>query len=138
MYIDYAPSFAEAVSAEHTSSFVDASPTEHNMHASGPDPPVNNRSDLEWFDERDYARIVGKNDIRYIHSTAGRVLGKSETLWEKRWKERQELHPNDAYHPFPSLAQWRLAYWLSTCKASQSKIDEFLAIDGVCTHILFP
>lgn len=105
------------------------------MHTSDPDPAANNRSDLEWFDKSNYTRIVGKDNVRYVHSTAGRVLGKSETSWEKRWKERQEAHPNDAYHPFPSLAQWKLAYWLSTCKASQSKIDEFLAIEGVRTHI---
>ncbi|KAF8593420.1 hypothetical protein BDV93DRAFT_410748, partial [Ceratobasidium sp. AG-I] len=42
--------------------------------------------------------------------------------------------PGATYSPFPNRAQWQLAYWLATCKASQSKIDEFLALDGILSE----
>ncbi|QRV81257.1 beige protein [Ceratobasidium sp. AG-Ba] len=44
---------------------------------------------------------------------------------------RSKAHPNLPWYPFASEAEWKLAYWLATCKSSQSKIDEFLDMDGI-------
>lgn len=88
---------------------------------------------MEWFDERDYTRIVDGDTVQYVHSTAGRPLGKSTTDWEDLRQSREESHPGATFFPFPNLTQWRLANWLATCKASQSKINELLAMDGVRT-----
>ncbi|KAG9078838.1 hypothetical protein FS749_009099, partial [Ceratobasidium sp. UAMH 11750] len=103
-----------------------------------PDSPIlpehassNERPDLAWFKKQNYNQIVEPDGIRYVHSTHGRPLGKSTTAWEDLLKEREKQHPNAPFFPFPNLAQWKLAHWLATCKASQAKIDEFLAMDGI-------
>jgi hypothetical protein len=96
---------------------------------------ASSRPDLEWFDEQEYTRIVEPDAIRYVHSRAGRIIRKSTTAWEDLSKLRAKAHPTAPYFPFPNLEQWNLARWLATSKASQSKIDELLAMDGVSTHL---
>ncbi|KAG8706662.1 hypothetical protein FRC09_002291 [Ceratobasidium sp. 395] len=112
---------------EHTlneSFYLDTNPLDAN-------PPIV-ESTLPWFDKSQYNRIVDADGVvRYVHRTAGRVLRKEKTNWEKLLAERKEKYPNSPWYPFASEAEWRLGYWLATCKSSQSKIDEFLAMEGV-------
>ncbi|KAG8692126.1 hypothetical protein FRC08_009996 [Ceratobasidium sp. 394] len=100
-------------------------PTDGNNSA------TNNRPDLDWFNRDDYERIVEDDAIRYVHKKAGRILRKSTTTWEQIAESRVREHPRETCFPFPNLAQWKLAQWLTTCKASQAKIDELLAMDGI-------
>ncbi|CAE6434587.1 unnamed protein product [Rhizoctonia solani] len=85
----------------------------------------------DWFDPSKYNRIVEGNIVRYIHRTAGRILKKETSSWEKILKLRQQTNPDLPWAPFQSEAEWKLGYWLATCKSSQSKINEFLDMDGV-------
>ncbi|QRV73447.1 beige protein [Ceratobasidium sp. AG-Ba] len=89
-------------------------------------------ADLPWFDPSKYNKIVDADGLtRYVHKTAGRVLRKDKTRWEKLAEQRTKSHPNSPWYPFASEAEWKLGYWLATCKSSQSKIDEFLEMDGI-------
>ncbi|QRV74372.1 beige protein [Ceratobasidium sp. AG-Ba] len=89
-------------------------------------------SRLPWFDPSKYNKIVTADGLtQYVHRTAGRVLRKETTVWEKLLAKRQKAHPNAPWHPFASEAEWRLAFWLTTCKASQSKINEFLDMNEI-------
>ncbi|QRW07095.1 beige protein [Ceratobasidium sp. AG-Ba] len=93
-------------------------------------PPIETR--LPWFDRSKYNKVVDADGLtRYIHRTAGRPLRKSQTTWEQILGQRLIKYPHAPWYPFASEAEWRLAYWLATCKSSQSKIDEFLDMDGI-------
>ncbi|KAG8682653.1 hypothetical protein FRC11_014593, partial [Ceratobasidium sp. 423] len=83
-----------------------------------------------WFDQSQYDRIIEGNTVRYVHHTAGCILGKKMSSWETLLKLRQESNPNSPWAPFKSEAQWKLGYWLVTCKSSQSKVNELLDMDG--------
>lgn len=89
------------------------------------------RSNLGWFDRSNYTRFVDDDTIRYIHNSAGGVLRKTTTRWDDLLASREKNHPNALWYPFPNEAQWKLGFWLSTCKSSQSKIDEFLDMGDV-------
>lgn len=93
------------------------------------------RREPRWFDKTRYTRIVDGNVIRYVHRTAGRVLRKSTTRWGDLVTSREKAHPGAPWYPFPNEAQWKLGHWLSTCKSSQSKIDEFLSMDDVSAYL---
>ncbi|KAG8795971.1 hypothetical protein FRC12_007317 [Ceratobasidium sp. 428] len=87
---------------------------------------------IPWFDKSNYNKIVDADGlVRYVHRTAGRILRKERTSWEKLLARRKEKYPNSPWFPFASEAEWKLGYWLATCKSSQSKIDELLAMEGV-------
>ncbi|KAG9089327.1 hypothetical protein FRC06_001596 [Ceratobasidium sp. 370] len=91
-------------------------------------------SALPWFDQSQYNKIVDADGYtRYVHCTAGRVLRKTVTSWERSLAQRVKEHPGKPWYPFTTEAKWKLAYWLATCKSSQSKIDEFLGMEGVYT-----
>ncbi|CAE7129460.1 unnamed protein product [Rhizoctonia solani] len=99
-----------------------------NIHNTIPEPGA---EEPQWFDRSQYNRIVGENIVRYVHRTAGRVLRKETSAWEKILKQRKEDNPGLPWFPFKTEAEWKLGYWLATCKSSQSKINEFLDMDGV-------
>lgn len=84
-----------------------------------------------WFDRSLYTRIVDGDVIRYTHRSAGRVLRKASTGWEQLLESREKEHPHAPWYPFPNKNQWKLGHWLATCRSSQSKIDEFLDMEGV-------
>ncbi|QRW03561.1 beige protein [Ceratobasidium sp. AG-Ba] len=87
---------------------------------------------LPWFDRSKYNKVVDADGVtRYIHRTAGRSLGKAKTAWQKLLEERSMKYPNPPWYPFANENEWRLGYWLATSKSSQSKIDEFLDMDGI-------
>ncbi|KAG8723801.1 hypothetical protein FRC12_024425, partial [Ceratobasidium sp. 428] len=89
------------------------------------------RIDIPWFDKSQYNKIVDADGYtRYVHRTAGRILRKEQTHWEALLEQRRKDHPNEPWYPFASESKWRLGYWLATCKSSQSKIDEFLGMEG--------
>lgn len=99
--------------------------------------PSNNQDvqhTLDWLNENDYTKTLEPGTIRYTHSRAGRVLEQSATTWGNLQASRHKLHPDVPYFPFPNKAQWELAHWLSTCKTSQSKIDELLGLENVSTY----
>jgi hypothetical protein len=87
--------------------------------------------ELDWFDRSQYNRVVDGEVVRYVHRTAGRILGKSATVWETLLASREKEHPNSPWYPFPNESQWKLGHWLATCKSSQSKIDELIDTEGV-------
>jgi hypothetical protein len=95
------------------------------------DEPVLPDAELDWFDRPQYNRVVDGEVIRYVHRTAGRILGKSPTMWETLLASREKEHPNSPWYPFPNESQWKLGHWLATCKSSQSKIDELIDTEGV-------
>ncbi|KAG8705113.1 hypothetical protein FRC08_001838 [Ceratobasidium sp. 394] len=98
------------------------SPSEHHSAASAP----------PWFDQSRYNKIVNADGhTRYVHRTAGRVLRKEMTNWERLLAQRLKEHPDAPWYPFVTEADWKLGYWLATCKSSQSKIDELLGMEGV-------
>ncbi|QRV86862.1 beige protein [Ceratobasidium sp. AG-Ba] len=89
-----------------------------------------------WFDPSKYNKIVDADGlVQYVHRTAGRPIGKTKTAWEKMLEDRLKACPNSPWYPFASEAEWKLAYWLATCKSSQSKIDEFLDMDGILAEV---
>lgn len=88
-------------------------------------------TESDWFNRSLYERVVDGEVIRYVHRTAGCILGKSSTAWEDLLAKREKEHPNAPWHPFPNEKQWMLGHWLATCKSSQAKIDEFLDMEGV-------
>ncbi|KAG8734593.1 hypothetical protein FRC10_011640 [Ceratobasidium sp. 414] len=59
------------------------------------------------------------------------IAQKVKTRWEQLLENRLKAYPNAPWHPFASKAEWKLVYWLATCKLSQSKINEFLDMDGI-------
>ncbi|KAG9087311.1 hypothetical protein FS749_003000 [Ceratobasidium sp. UAMH 11750] len=87
---------------------------------------------LPPIDWSQYNKIVDADGVvRYVHRTAGRVLRKEVTSWERLLAERKKAHPDAPWYPFKTEAEWKLGYWLATCKSSQSKIDEFLDMEGI-------
>ncbi|KAG8684636.1 hypothetical protein FRC11_011821 [Ceratobasidium sp. 423] len=88
-------------------------------------------SSYVWFDQSQYDQVVEGKYIQYIHRTAGHIQVKNISSWEKVLKTQQETNPSLPWHLFKSESEWRLGYWLATSKSSQSKIDEFLDMDGI-------
>lgn len=86
------------------------------------------------FDRSKYDRIDDAGVTRYVHRTAGRILRKETTNWQQLLASRQQEHSGAPWYPFANEAQWKLGYWLSTCKSSQGKIDKFLEMEGVSTY----
>ncbi|KAG8705191.1 hypothetical protein FRC08_001783 [Ceratobasidium sp. 394] len=120
-------------SPSHLDTNIPAPPTDlptGTSNVSPQRPPLELR--FPWFDRSRYNKIVDADGVtRYVHRTAGRVLRKVKTCWEQLLEDRKKTHPKAPWHPFASEAEWKLAYWLATCKSSQSKIDEFLGMDGI-------
>lgn len=92
-------------------------------------------TDLEtpWFDRTQYTRINDGGVIRYVHRTAGRVVRKGTTQRDDLLASRAKENLHTPWYPFSKERQWKLGYWLLTCKSSQSKIDEFLDMEDVGT-----